>query len=163
MADARRAALKDQTDVSGARALIVEARFYDDIQDALLDGAVAELKRAGVGHDVVTVPGALEIPAAIAMALDAAERSGKPYDAVIALGCVVRGDTIHFEIVAMESSRALMDLSVQRRVPLGNGIVTVNTDAQAWARARVSELNKGGDAARAALAMLRIKRLLAKA
>ena len=163
MADARRAALKDQTDVSGARALIVEARFYDDIQNALLDGAVAELKQAGVGHDVVTVPGALEIPAAIAIALDAAERSGKPYDAVIALGCVVRGDTIHFEIVAMESSRALMDLSVQRRVPLGNGIVTVNTDAQAWARARVSELNKGGDAARAALAMLRIKRRLAKA
>lgn len=163
MADARRAALKDQADISGARALIVEARFYDDIQDALLDGAVAELKQAGVGHDVVTVPGALEIPAAIAIALDAAERSGKPYDAVIALGCVVRGDTIHFEIVAMESSRALMDLSVQRRVPLGNGIVTVNTDAQAWARARVSELNKGGDAARAALAMLRIKRRLAKA
>jgi 6,7-dimethyl-8-ribityllumazine synthase len=163
MADARRAALKDQTDISDSRALIVEARFYDDIQDALLDGAVAELKQAGVGHDVVTVPGALEIPAAIAMALDAAERSGKPYDAVIALGCVVRGDTIHFEIVAMESSRALMDLSVQRRVPLGNGIVTVNTDAQAWARARVSELNKGGDAARAALAMLRIKRRLAKA
>lgn len=163
MADARRAALKDQTDISDSRALIVEARFYDDIQDALLDGAVAELKQAGVGHDVVTVPGALEIPAAIAMALDAAERSGKPYDAVIALGCVVRGDTIHFEIVSMESSRALMDLSVQRRVPLGNGIVTVNTDAQAWARARVSELNKGGDAARAALAMLRIKRRLAKA
>jgi 6,7-dimethyl-8-ribityllumazine synthase len=163
MADARRATLKDQADISGARALIVEARFYDDIQDALLDGAVAELKQAGVGHDIVTVPGALEIPAAIAIALDAAERSGKPYDAVIALGCVVRGDTIHFEIVAMESSRALMDLSVQRRVPLGNGIVTVNTDAQAWARARVSELNKGGDAARAALAMLRIKRRLAKA
>ncbi|MEO6381528.1 MAG: 6,7-dimethyl-8-ribityllumazine synthase, partial [Nitrobacter sp.] len=137
MADARRAALKDQTDISDSRALIVEARFYDDIQDALLDGAVAELKQAGVGHDVVTVPGALEIPAAIAMALDAAERSGRPYDAVIALGCVVRGDTIHFEIVSMESSRALMDLSVQRRVPLGNGIVTVNTDAQAWARARV--------------------------
>jgi 6,7-dimethyl-8-ribityllumazine synthase len=163
MADARRATLKDQADISGARALIVEARFYDDIQDALLDGAVAELKQAGVGHDIVTVPGALEIPAAIAIALDAAERSGKPYDAVIALGCVVRGDTIHFEIVATESSRALMDLSVQRRVPLGNGIVTVNTDAQAWARARVSELNKGGDAARAALAMLRIKRRLAKA
>ncbi len=163
MADARRAALKDQTDISGARALIVEARFYDDIQDALLDGAVVELKRAGVDHDVITVPGALEIPAAIAIALDAAERNGKSYDAVIALGCVVRGDTIHFEIVSMESSRALMDLSVERRVPLGNGIITVNTDAQAWARARASELNKGGDAARAALAMLRIKRRLAKA
>jgi 6,7-dimethyl-8-ribityllumazine synthase len=163
MADARRAALKDRTDISGARALIVEARFYDDIQDALLQGAVAELKAAGVGYDVITVPGALEIPAAIAIALDAAENNGKPYDAAIALGCVIRGDTIHFEIVAMESSRALMDIAVDRGFPLGNGIVTVNSDEQAWARARANELNKGGDAARAALAMLRIKRRLAKA
>ena len=135
MADARRAPLKDQTDISGARALIVEARFYDDLQDALLEGAVAELKAAG---------------------------HGKPYDAVIALGCVIRGDTIHFEIVSQESSRALMDLSVSRKLPLGNGILTVNNEDQAWARARASELNKGGDAARAALAMLRIKRRLAK-
>jgi 6,7-dimethyl-8-ribityllumazine synthase len=125
-------------------------------------GAVTELKAAGVTHEVITVPGALEIPAAIAIALDAAEKNGKPYDAVIALGCVIRGDTIHFEIVSMESSRALMDLAVARRIPLGNGIITVNTDAQAWARARPSELNKGGDAARAALAMLRIKRRLAR-
>ena len=146
MADARRAQLKDKTDISKARALIVEARFYDDIQDALLEGAVAELKAAGVTHDVITVPGALEIPAAVA----------------IALGCVIRGDTIHFEIVSMESSRALMDLAVARRIPLGNGIITVNTEAQAWARARASELNKGGDAARAALAMLRIKRRLTR-
>src|SRR6478735_4730602 len=153
MADARRAPLKDQTDISGARALIVEARFYDDIQDALLEGAVAELKAAGVTHDLITVPGALEI----------AEKNGKPYDAAIALGCVVRGDTIHFEIVSIESSRALMDLAVSRGFPLGNGIITVNTDAQACARARASELNKGGDAARAALAMLRIKRRLTKA
>src|SRR3954465_2447591 len=162
MADARRAALKDQTDVSGARALIVEARFYDDIQDALLEGAVAELHAAGVTHEVITVPGALEIPAAVAIGLEAGESSGKPYDAVIALGCGIRGDTIHFEIVSMESSRALMDLAVARRCPLGNGIITVNTDAQAWARARASELNKGGDAARAALAMLRIKRRLTR-
>jgi 6,7-dimethyl-8-ribityllumazine synthase len=162
MADARRAPLNDQTDISGARALVVEARFYDDIQDALLEGAVAELKMAGVSHDVITVPGALEIPAAIAIAVDAAERGGKPYDAVIALGCVIRGDTIHFEIVSTESSRALMDLAVARKLPLGNGILTVNTEAQAWARARTSELNKGGDAARAALAMLRIKRRLAR-
>jgi 6,7-dimethyl-8-ribityllumazine synthase len=162
MADARRAPLKDQTDIAGARALIVEARFYDDIQDALLEGVVPELHAAGVGHDVITVPGALEIPAAMAMALDAADAGGKPYDAAVALGCVIRGDTIHFEIVAMESSRALMDLAVARKVPLGNGIITVNTEAQAWARARAGELNKGGDAARAALAMLRIKRRLAR-
>lgn len=160
MADARRAPLKDQTDISGARALIVEARFYDDIQDALLEGAVTELKAAGVSHDVLTVPGALEIPAAIAIAIEAAAAGGKPYDAAIALGCVIRGDTIHFEIVSGESSRALMDLAVQRRLPLGNGILTVNTEDQAWARARASELNKGGDAARAAIAMLRIKRRL---
>ena len=162
MADARRAPLKDLTDISGARALIVEARFYDDIQDAMLEGAIAELKRAGVSHDVITVTGSLEIPAAIAIALDAAEKNGKPYDAAIALGCVIRGDTIHFEIVSMESSRALMDLAVARKFPLGNGIITVNTKEQAWARARVSELNKGGDAGRAALAVLRIKRRLAK-
>jgi 6,7-dimethyl-8-ribityllumazine synthase len=163
MADARRAPLKDQTDVRGSRALIVEARFYDDIQDALLQGAVAELDAAGVTHDVVTVPGALEIPAAIAIAFDAAETSGMPYDAAIALGCVVRGETFHFEIVSMESSRGLMDLSINRRMPLGNGILTVNTDEQAWARARPGDLNKGGDAARAALAMLRLKRRLAQA
>lgn len=163
MAEARRAPLKDQTDIRGARALIVEARFYDDIQDALLEGAVAELGAAGVTHDLLTVPGALEIPAAIAIAVDAAEKSGKPYDAAIALGCVIRGETIHFEIVSIESSRALMDLAVARRFPLGNGIITVNTDEQAWERARKNDLNKGGDAARAALAMLRIKRRVAKA
>jgi 6,7-dimethyl-8-ribityllumazine synthase len=162
MADARRAESKDQTDVSGARALIVEARFYDDIQDELLEGAIAELKAAGVSHDVITVPGALEIPAAIAIALDAAASTGKPYDAAIALGCVIRGDTIHFEIVSIESSRALMDLAVARRFPVGNGIITVNTEAQAWTRARAHELNKGGDAARAALAMLRINRRLTR-
>src|SRR3984957_1702843 len=107
MADARRAQLKDQTDIAGARALIVEARFYDDIQDALLEGAVAELKAAGVMHDVITVPGGLEIPAAIAIALDAAESSGKPYDAAIALGCVIRGDTMHRAVVALDSAGAL--------------------------------------------------------
>ena len=162
MADPRRAPLKDQTDISGSHALIVEARFYDDIQDALLTGAILELKEAGVTHEVITVPGALEIPAATAIAIEAAERAGRPYDAVVALGCVIRGETIHFEIVSMESSRGLMDLSVAKKLPLGNGIITVNTDEQAWARARASELNKGGDAARAALAMLRIKRRLAK-
>jgi len=162
MADARRAPLKDTTDISGARALIVEARFYDDIQDAMLQGAAAELKQAGVSYDVLTVTGSLEIPATIAIALDAAEKNGKPYDAAIALGCVIRGDTIHFEIVSMESSRALMDLSVARGLPLGNGIITVNTTDQAWERARADRLNKGGDAARAALTMMRIKKRLAK-
>ena len=148
--------------MTAARILIVEARFYDDIQDALLEGALAEIKKAKCRHELITVPGALEIPAALAIAIESAEDHGKPFDAAIALGCVIRGDTIHFEIVSMESSRALMQIAVERTFPLGNGIITVNTEAQAWARARASELNKGGDAARAALAMLRIKRRLAQ-
>lgn len=158
MADARRKALKDETDIRGARVLIVEARFYDDIQDAMLEGALAEIGKVGAKHEIITVPGALEIPAAVTMALDSAEEGDDPFEAVIALGCVIRGETIHFEVVSMESARALMDISVNRSVPLGNGIITVNTEAQAWARARKGELDKGGDAARAALAMLRIKR-----
>src|SRR3974390_1002991 len=127
MAEARRAPLNEGIDVSGARALIVEARFYDDIQDALLEGAVAELRAAGVTHDVITVPGALEIPAAIAIALDSGDSQGKPFDLGVALGCVIRGETIHFEIVSMESSRGLMGLAVARGIPLGTGIITGQT------------------------------------
>ena len=162
MAEARRAPLNEGIDVSGARALIVEARFYDDIQDALLEGAVAELRAAGVTHDVITVPGALEIPAAIAIAVDAATRRRRPYDGVVALGCVIRGDTIHFDIVAHQSARALMDLAVARQLPIGNGIITVDNEAQAWVRARPEEQDKGGDAARAALAMVGLKRQVGK-
>jgi len=162
MATARRAPLDDQTDISGSRLVIVEARYYDDIQDALLEGAKVELDAAGVSYDILSVPGALEVPAAIAIALDAAKKNGKPYDGAVALGCVIRGDTIHFEIVSNESSRGLMDLSVARSIPLGNGIITVNNEEQAWARASANELNKGGDAARAAIQMMRIKRKLAK-
>ena len=131
--------------------LIVEARFYDDIADALMRGARAVLDEAGCEYDSITVPGALEIPAAIAMALDA---SG--YDGVVALGCVVRGDTYHFEVVSNESARGLTELSL-RGIALGNGILTVNTEAQA--RARSGKLtNKGADAARAALVMAKLKR-----
>jgi 6,7-dimethyl-8-ribityllumazine synthase len=158
MAEARRGEVKDEGDLRGARLLIVEARFYDDIADALLAGATRELEKAGVTFDRHTVPGSLELPAAIAIAVDAAIRRGKPYDGVVALGCVIRGDTIHFEIVSMESARALMDLAVSRQLPLGNGIITVDTESQAWARARMEEADKGGDAARAALAMIRLKR-----
>ena len=146
----------------GARILIVEARYYDGIADALLAGATKALSEAGASFDRVSVPGSLEIPPAIAIALDAAQKRRKPYDGAVALGCVIRGETIHFEIVSHLSAHGLMDLSVARKFPLGNGIITVNTEEQAWARARASELNKGGDAARAALAVLRIKRRLAK-
>lgn len=159
----RRVHGKDEDEVAGARLLVVEARFYDDIADALLAGARRALDAAGVEFDRISVPGSLEVPAAIAIALDAAERKRRPYDGVVALGCVIRGDTIHFDIVATESARALMDLAVARRLPVGNGILTVDTEAQAWARARPEEADKGGDAARAALAMLRIKRRLASA
>jgi len=158
MAEPRRRESDDRGDLRGARVLIVEARFYDDIADALLVGARGVLEKAGVMFERITVPGSLEIPAAIAIEVDAAQRRGKPYDGVVALGCVIRGDTIHFEIVSMESARALMDLAVARQLPLGNGIITVDTDSQAWARARIEEGDKGGDAARAALAMIRLKR-----
>ena len=142
----------------GARILVVEARFYDDIADALLAGASKALKQAGAAFDCVSVPGSLEIPTTIAIALDAAAAQRRPYDGVVALGCVIRGDTIHFEIVSELSARGLMELSVSRKVPIGNGIITVDTEAQAFARARAEEQDKGGDAARAALAMYRLKR-----
>jgi 6,7-dimethyl-8-ribityllumazine synthase len=146
--------------VPGARILVVEARFYGDLADELLRGTLEVIAAAQATADVLTVDGALEIPAAAAIALEAAERAGSPFDAVVALGCVIRGETGHYDIVAGESARALMDLSVQRRIPLGNGILTVENEDQAWTRARVSELNKGGGAAEAALAVLRIKKKL---
>jgi 6,7-dimethyl-8-ribityllumazine synthase len=160
MAEPRRSATIDTDQLDGVRMLVVEARFYNDIADALLAGATRALTEAGVKFDRVSVPGSLEVPPAIAIALDAAEHAGRPYDGVVALGCVIRGDTIHFEIVSTESARALMDLSVARRIPVGNGILTVDTDQQAWTRARAEEADKGGDAARAALALVRLKRRL---
>jgi 6,7-dimethyl-8-ribityllumazine synthase len=160
MAEPRRSATTDTGPLDGVRMLVVEARFYNDIADALLEGATRALKDAGAQFDRVSVPGSLEIPPAIAIAIDAAERAGAPYDGVVALGCVIRGDTIHFEIVSTESARALMDLSVARRLPIGNGILTVDTDQQAWTRAHPQEADKGGDAARAALALVRLKRRL---
>jgi 6,7-dimethyl-8-ribityllumazine synthase len=154
---------KTKTSVGkGARILVVEARFYDDIADALLAGATKALKEAGAAFDCLSVPGALEIPTAIAIALDAAQRGRRGYDGVVALGCVIRGDTIHFEIVSQQSARGLMEVSVARKIPVGNGIITVDTEAQAWARARAEEQDKGGDAARAALALVGIKRQLGK-
>ena len=158
MAEPRRPASDNTADVAGARILIVEARFYDDIADALLAGATRALERAGTKIDRLTVPGALEIPAAIAIAASAAEARKQPYDGAVALGCVIRGDTIHFEIVSEQSARALMDYAVQHRFPLGNGILTVDTEQQAWVRARMEEADKGGDAARACLAMVKLKR-----
>lgn len=160
MAEARRDAGIQSDELKGAHILVVEARFYADISDALLKGAVRALEQAGVTFDRVTVPGSLEVPPAIAMALDAAEGSGKPYEGAVALGCVIRGETLHFEIVSFESARALMELSRTRGVPIGNGIITVDNEAQAWERAFIDKGDKGGDAARASLALVALKRRL---
>lgn len=135
-----------------ARVLIVEARYYADISDALLKSASGVLKAAGAEVEVLTVPGALEIPGAIAMA------SARGYDAYVALGCVIRGETTHYEIVSNESARGLMDLTVRERLAIGNGILTVEDEDQAWARtdeARVED--KGANAAKAALAMAALR------
>jgi len=140
--------------------LIVESRFYDNISDELLRGATRVLDNAGARYDRVSVPGTLEIPAAIAIAMDAAKHRRAPYDGVVALGCVIRGETHHFDIVANESARALMDLAVKERFAIGNGILTVDNEAQAHARARVEEGDKGGVAARAALTMVALKQTL---
>jgi 6,7-dimethyl-8-ribityllumazine synthase len=162
MANPRRGTTKEAAALTGARLLVVEARFYDDIADMLLKGAKRALKKAGAAFDRVTVPGALEIPPAIAIALEAAAQRGRPYDGVVALGCVIRGETSHYDIVAGESARGLMDVAIAQRMPVGNGILTVDTQEQAVARARPDKWDKGGGAAEAALALVRLKRRMAK-
>ena len=134
-----------------ARILIVEARFYEHLNDLLLEGARGAIEAAGHEHETITVPGALEIPAAVSLAAE----TGR-YDAFVALGVVVRGETYHFEIVAGESARGLMALTLDG-LAIGNGILTVENEAQALARASRDDKNKGGEAAAAALAMLAIK------
>lgn len=142
------------------RVLILEARFYGEISDALRAGAIAALEAAGAGYTIIEVPGALEIPTALALACRAGHL---PYDAVhgqfhgcLALGCVIRGETAHFDIVAQTSAAQLMAISAQYAVPVGNGILTVENEAQAWARARASEKDKGGEAARACIRMMQL-------
>ena len=134
-----------------ARMLIVEARFYEHLNDLLLAGARAAIEAAGHDHETVTVPGALEVPAAIAFAAE-----GGRYDAFVALGVVIRGETWHFEIVAGESARGIMALTLDG-LAIGNGILTVENEAQALARARPEEKDKGGEAAKAALAMMALR------
>ena len=134
-----------------ARFLLVEARFYAHLNDLLLEGARAAIEAAGHQHETLTVPGALEVPGAIALAAE----SGR-YDGFVALGVVIRGETYHFELVSNESARGLMALTLDG-IPIGNGILTVENEAQALARARRDDKDKGGDAARAALAMLALR------
>ncbi len=135
--------------------LLVEARFYPGIADALIAGATARIEAAGSTCERLTVPGALEIPPAIALAADSSK-----FDGFVALGCVIRGETTHYDYVCGESARKLMDLAADRRLAIGNGILTVENEAQAWARARPEELDKGGDAAEAALALLGLRQRL---
>ena len=133
-----------------AHFLIVEARFYDHLNDLLLKGARAALEQAGHSHETVTVPGALEIPGAISMAIDT-----QKYDGYVALGAVLRGETYHFEVVSNESARGIMALTLDGAA-VGNGVITVENEAQALARARPDDKNKGGEAALAAITMLEL-------
>jgi 6,7-dimethyl-8-ribityllumazine synthase len=136
--------------------LIIEARFYNDIADELARGAVAALDRAGATHERVEVPGALELPAALAMALQA----GRRFDGYVILGCVIRGETSHYDIVANESAHGVARLARDHALAVGFGVLTVENDEQAWERARVDRQNKGGGAADAALAMIALRRRL---
>lgn len=138
--------------------LIIEARFYEEISDALLDGAIAALQRVGAKITKLTVPGALEIPHAIAYA----EAGSHDYDGYVALGCVIRGETTHYDYVCTESARALMDLATDKCLAIGNGIITVENEEQAWARAKVDQKDKGGFAANAALKMISVRKALSE-
>ncbi|MGA7656954.1 MAG: 6,7-dimethyl-8-ribityllumazine synthase [Methylocella sp.] len=146
-----------QSEFKGGRFLIVEARFYEDIAAMLLEGTKMAFTKAGASFDCVEVTGALEIPLAMAIALDHAEAAQRPFDGAVALGCVIRGETYHFEIVANVSAHALMQLALGRKLAFGNGVLTVENTAQALSRADPQQGDKGGDAARAALSIHRLK------
>lgn len=137
--------------------LIIDARFYEDLADELVKGAVAAIERARATYDRVSVPGAFEVPAALSMAIEASLDGGTDYDGYVLLGCVIRGETSHYDIVAGESGRAIMDIAIAESAAVGYGILTVENDEQAWARARVSEGNKGAAAADAALQMIALR------
>ncbi len=141
-----------------AHYLIIDARFYPEIADELCAGAIAEIESAGATYERVSVPGVLEMPTALAISYDV---NGKKYDGFIMLGCVIRGETSHYDIVAIESARAIMDFSVAYRAPVGNGILTVENRRQAEVRAAVSDKNKGRDAARAVIALAALKQQMA--
>lgn len=141
-----------------ARALIIEARFYDELADMLLAGAKGELERRGFAFEVITVPGVLEIPAALSMA--SASQGDRGYDLFVVLGTVIRGETGHYDIVANEGNRAIVGLAVQHHLPLGNGILTVENGEQARVRADPAQKNKGRDAAAAAIALFELKNAL---
>jgi len=138
--------------------LVVEARYYESISEDLLVGALAKLQAAGAEVVKVNVPGALEIPHVISYA----EKAGSGYDGYVALGCVIRGETTHYDYVCGESARALMDLAVDQQLAIGNGIITVENEAQAIARSKPDQKDKGGFAASACLRMIQLRTELNK-
>ena len=133
--------------------LVIEARYYESISEDLLQGALAKLQAAGAEVVKVNVPGALEIPHIISYA----EKAGSGYDGYVALGCVIRGETTHYDYVCEESARALMDLAVDHQLAIGNGIITVENEAQAIARSKPDQKDKGGFAASACLRMIQLR------
>ena len=151
------------TDI-GAHVLIIEGRFYEDIADEMAAGAMAVLEAHGCTYERIAVPGALEIPQVLLAAVDAGrtdvEIDQKLIEGAIALGCVIRGETYHFEIVCNEANRCLMDVAVEAGVPVGNAILTVDNREQALERAKGGERGKGGDAARACLRLIEIRRAM---
>jgi 6,7-dimethyl-8-ribityllumazine synthase len=155
-----RSVAKPSRHLQQARVLIIEGRFYDAISDELANGAIAALKAQGAGYDRITVPGALEIPQALAQAVSAgliprSAASGR-WDGAVALGCVIRGETSHYDIVCNNANHWLMEVAIGHGIPLGNGILTVDTEAQAIERARGGPDGKGGDAVRACLSLIEL-------
>jgi 6,7-dimethyl-8-ribityllumazine synthase len=146
--------------MTSPKVLIVEARFYEDIADEMATGAVEEIEARGASADRISVPGAFEIPGLIAAAAEASRRGlvQPGYDGYVALGCVIRGETTHYDYVCGESARGLMDLSVRERLAIGYGILTTEDREQAWDRAARDRKNKGKDAAGACLDMIEHKR-----
>lgn len=139
--------------------MIVEARFYTELADEMARGAIAELESVGATYERFAVAGAFELPVAIRIAIQATERGTlkRPFDGYLALGCVIRGETTHYDYVCGESARGLQDLALAHGAAIGYGVLTVENEAQAWARARVSEQNKGGDVARACLGVIGLR------
>ena len=144
-------------DIRKPRVLIIEARFYEDIADALFEGAKAAIDASDFEYDRIDVPGALEIPAAIRFAMN--RKGDRAYDGFVALGCVIRGETAHFDVVINESARGLQQLAIEHQLAIGNGIITVENEEQAWERARKDRQDKGGQAALACVAMIGLKQL----
>jgi 6,7-dimethyl-8-ribityllumazine synthase len=153
MVEPRRRKETEEAPLQSVRVLIVESGYYEDIAEMLLAGAKRALDAAGVGYDVVTVPGALEIPQAMVIVLNSAF-GAESFDGVVALGCVIRGETSHYETVCANANHWLMDIATRHAIPLGNAILTVENETQALARAEGGRRGKGADAVRACLALI---------